>query len=550
VAKAVSDCPMADAVRAAYCAGEEDEAMEPRVLVNDRGTPVGRIADGDYCIFYDIRGEREIELTRAFTEPDFPHVRTADIRTHWVTMIPYSPDLDVRVAFPPPPPVADTLAETVTRAGRRLVKVCESEKAVHVSFFLNGKHAAAFVGEDRVVVPSPKGVANYAECPALAAEGVADAAVDAIRRDTHDLVFVNFANVDVVGHIENREAILRAVATVDTEAGRVVDAALAAGVTVLVTADHGTVEKWYYPEGAVDTGHTDSPVPFVVVDTALEGRGGEGLPEGGALTDVAPTVLALLGLEKPVAMTGRNLLESVGLPHRPRPRVLVLLLDGWGAGAGGPEDLIAAADTPVMDRLLGMYPATTVAASGPAVGMPEGTVGNSECGHLHIGAGRIVASDRVRIEQAIADGSFRANEAFQWAVQGAKRDGTRLHLVGIVSFYSSHGSVRHLLELLETARKAGVPEVYVHGMLGRRGERPESGAVYSQEIEEACARLGNARLVTLIGRFWSLDREENWDRIEKTYKAFVEGAGTPVRGRGLKAAASGDHEQGSTKRYG
>lgn len=516
---------MADAVRAAYRAGEEDEAMEPRVLVRADGRPVGRIGGGDYVIFYDIRGEREVELTEAFTDPAFAHFDTAPIETHWATMIRYSPELDVQVAFPPAGAVEDTLSECVSRAGLGQVKVSESEKAIHVSHFLNGKRSGPLPGEERVTVPSPNTL-HYDEVPEMAAPAVADAAIDALAGEAAFLV-VNFANVDVLGHIENREAILQAVATVDREAGRVLDAARDAGVTVLVTADHGTVEKWHYPDGTVDTGHTDSPVPLVLVDPSVEGRAGGLLREGGALTDVAPTVLDLMGLARPETMTGTSLLAE-SLPSRDGRRVLLLILDGWGEGDGSEADLIAAAETPTMDRLRGVYPSTRLSASGEAVGMPAGTVGNSECGHLHIGAGRVVPSDRVRIEQAIADGSFRENEAMVWAMEGAKRAGRPLHLVGIISFYSSHGSVEHLLELVRMAHERGVGEVYIHGMLGRRGERPESGAIYCEEVERECARLGTGRLATLLGRFWSLDREENWDRIEKTYRALVDGRGTPV----------------------
>ena len=516
---------MADAVRAAYRAGEEDEAMEPRVLVGADGRPVGRIGGGDYVIFYDIRGEREIELTQAFTEPAFAHFATAPIETHWATMIQYSPDLDVRVAFPPAGALADTLSECVSRAGLGQVKISESEKAIHVSHFLNGKRSEPFPGEDRVTVPSPNTL-HYDEVPEMAARAVADAAIDALAGEAAFLM-VNFANVDVLGHIENRDTILQAVAAVDREAGRLLDAVSETGVTVVVTADHGTVEKWYYPDGTVDTGHTDSPVPFILVDPAVEGRTDGVFREGGALTDVAPTVLDLMGLARPETMAGTSLLAD-SLPARGGRRVLLLLLDGWGEGDGSEADLIAAADTPNMDRLRATYPCTSLAASGEAVGMPAGTVGNSECGHLHIGSGRVVPSDRVRIEQAIADGSFRENEAMVWAMEGAKRAGRPLHLVGIISFYSSHGSVEHLLELVRMAHERGVGEVYIHGMLGRRGERPESGAIYCEQVERECARLGTGRLATLIGRFWSLDREENWDRIEKTYRALVEGSGTPV----------------------
>jgi 2,3-bisphosphoglycerate-independent phosphoglycerate mutase len=282
-------------------------------------------------------------------------------------------------------------------------------------------------------------------------------------------------------------------------------------VTTILTADHGTVERWYYPDGAIDTGHTDSPVPFILVDP--EGGSGIHLRFGGALTDVAPTVLHLLGLPRPAVMTGQNLVTSTppvgGIEGG--HRVLLLILDGWGIGDGGSGDLIAQAHTP-----------------GPAVGMPPGTVGNSEAGHLHIGAGRVVPADRVRLNQALEDGSWFEDEAFLWAMQGAKSDGTRLHLLGIVSFYSSHGSVDHLLALMEMARRQGVPEVYMHSMLGRRGERPESGAIYIEQVEREAEQLGVGQLATVLGRFWSLDREEHWDRIEKTYRMLVEGRGQPV----------------------
>jgi len=513
---------MAEAVRSAYRAGQEDEALEPLVRVDANGQAVGSIQDGDYVIFYDIRGEREVELTAAFVEPDFPHFGRPPMTVHFATMIEYHPDLDVEVAFPPLGQVQDTLFEVVSKAGLRQTKVVESEKAIHVSFFLNGKGQAAFPGEERVVIPSPHPASQAEMPPTMRAAAVADAAIQALRNPDQALVTVNLANVDVIGHIENRAAIRTAVQTVDAQAGRIIEAARQAGVTVVVTADHGTVERWLYPDGTIDTGHTDSPVPFVLIEPGLD----QPLRPGGALTDVAPTVLQLLGLSQPEAMTGQSLLTSPP-PARER-RVVLLILDGWGIGDGGPGDLIAQAATPVMDGLLARWPHTQLIASGPAVGMPPGTVGNSEAGHLHIGAGRVAPADRLRIDHALEDGSFYENPAFRWAMRGAKRAGKRLHLLGIVSFYSSHGSVDHLLALLEMARRESVPEVYVHSMLGRRGERPESGAIYIEQVERETERLSVGQVATVIGRFWSLDREGNWDRIEKTYRLLVEGRGQPV----------------------
>ena len=523
--------PLAEAVRAAYLAGEDDETIEPLVRVDAAGQPIGRVRDGDYVIFYDIRGEREIELTEAFVAKEFSPFPRQPMTTHWATMIEYHRDLNVRVAFPPFGAIHDTLSEVLSYAGLRQVKIVESEKRVHITYFMNGKRNEPFPGEEWHIIPSLE-FEGYLPPPAMRADAVTDAAIEALRDPTADLVVVNWANVDVVGHSEDREAIKQAVSTVDTQLGRAIEVADEMGVTALVTADHGTVEKWYYPDGTIDTGHTDSPVPFVLVAPHLPGVGVRG---DGTLIDVAPTVLELFGIEKPQAMIGTSLLVGGADAQRRRTRTALFILDGWGARDDPWGNLILEAETPVMDRLQATHPATRIEAAGEAVGLPNTvpnrpgkTVGNSEVGHLHLGAGRIVPSDRLRVDKAIADGSFFQNPALRFAMRGAKRDGTNLHLLGIISFYSSHGSVEHLKALLRMAKQIGVPRVYIHGMLGRRGEKPGSGAIYVGDIEAECERLGVGQFASLIGRFWSLDREHNWDRIEKSYRLLVYGDGRPV----------------------
>jgi 2,3-bisphosphoglycerate-independent phosphoglycerate mutase len=403
------------------------------------------------------------------------------------------------------------------------VKVAESEKAIHVGYFLNGKRKAPFPGERRVVVQSPED--PLAE-PEMRADEVAEALVNEIRAGAAALVVGNLANIDVVGHGEDKAAVLRAVEAVDRALGRVLGAASAEGLAAVVTADHGTAESWFYPEGAIDTGHTSSPVPFVLA--LPEGlNAGVELRQGGSLIDVAPTMLALLGLPRPSEMTGRDLVVP-GARRLQSSRALLLICDGWGVAAPGPGNLISQARTPVMDALSSRGAATILDAAGVAVGLPPGTVGNSEAGHLHLGAARVVQSDRVRIQKAIEDGEFFDNPALCWAAGRANASGARLHLMGIVSFFSSHGSLEHLFALLELARRAGGPEVFVHGFLGRRGEKPGSGADHLARVEDEAARLGVGRLVSVIGRRWALDREQNWDRIEKTYRLLVDGAGRQV----------------------
>ncbi len=517
--------PLAEAVSLAYRQGQEDETLEPHVLRNVRGAPVGRFRDGDAVIFYNIRGEREIELTRALTEKNFrPFPVAKDLGLRFATLVEYTADLNVPVAFPPPGTLSDTLGETLSRLGIRQARIVEAEKAYHVGFFLNGKREAPLPFEERIVVPTRKDVRLFDEAPEMSVAEVAEAVVEKIGDEDTRFIFANFANVDVVGHIENEAAVLRAVEAVDAALGRAVAAARRAGVPVLITADHGTVEKWLYEDGTVDTGHTANPVPFVLVDDAE----GFSLRTEGELADVAPTALQLLGIPQPAAMTGRTLIETLPPGFLPRRRLLMILLDGWGYNEEPRGNMIARARTPTMDALMTTCPRTALAAAGEAVGLPPGMVGNSEAGHLHIGAGRRVPSDRVRVEQAIAEGSFFRNPALLGVVRGATAAGRAVHLMGIVSFFSSHGSIEHLFALMELAGREGVRDLFIHAMLGRRGELPESGARYLSQIEEQCRRLGVGKVASVIGRYWSMDREENWDRIEKTYRMLVYGEGIPV----------------------
>ncbi|MBN2245095.1 MAG: alkaline phosphatase family protein [Candidatus Aminicenantes bacterium] len=524
-----TDSPIVDAVRNAYRLGQEDEALEPIIAVDEKDQPIGRFQDGDYVIFYDIRGEREIEITQSLIDKDFSHFHAEkNLHPHFVTMIEYSSKLDVKVAFPPEEKIRNTLTEVLSRQGFRSAKIAESEKAVHVGYFMNGKRENPFPNEERIVVPSPEGIDSYALCPEMSVSQVSQEIINKLQDPSCRVIIANFANVDVVGHIENEAAVKKAVEAVDRELKRVFDSCLKEKVTMLVTADHGTVEQWFYPDGAIDTGHTRNPVPFIVIDPSAKGSGKYILREGGSLIDIAPTVLELLDLQKPEEMNGESLLRSVPEEIEQERRILLLILDGWGIRDEKEGNLIMAAHTPNFDILWNEYPHTLLEASGEAVGMPAGSVGNSEAGHLHIGAGRRIYLDRVKIDRSIEDGSFYQNDAFLWAMENAKKEDKSLHLLGIVSFYSSHGSINHLFALIRLAEQIGVSKVFIHALLGRRGEKPESGAIYVDKVVKMCEEIGIGKVVTIIGRFWALDREDNWDRIEKTYSALVYGTGSHV----------------------
>ncbi|RJQ52277.1 MAG: 2,3-bisphosphoglycerate-independent phosphoglycerate mutase [Actinobacteria bacterium] len=208
----------------------------------------------------------------------------------------------------------------------------------------------------------------------------------------------------------------------------------------------------------------------------------------------------------------------------PRPLVLVVL-DGWGVGSGGPEDATAVADTPNLDRLERECPHTTLKSSGLAVGLPEGQMGNSEVGHLNLGAGRVVYQDLTRISAAIDDGTFFGNPVLVEACERAKRSRGALHLMGLLSDGGVHSQLTHLFALLELAKRQGQEKVFLHMFLDGRDVPPQSALTYVDELERECARLGVGAIATIMGRYYAMDRDKRWERVKKAWDAIVHGEG-------------------------
>ncbi|MBV8194395.1 MAG: 2,3-bisphosphoglycerate-independent phosphoglycerate mutase [Candidatus Dormibacteraeota bacterium] len=296
-----------------YGAGITDEFIEPAAMV-PQGTERVRIDDGDSVIFFNFRPDRARQLSHALVDPDFSGFERSRV-VHdlaFVTMTEYEKGLTPLVAFPNED-VEDTLAAMVSANGLRQFHVAETEKYAHVTYFVNGGRERAFAKEERLLVPSQR-VPTYDTVPEMSAKPIADAVVDHVRGGNDALVIVNFANADMVGHTGVFDATERAVEVVDTCVGRIVDATLEHGGAVLITADHGNAElKIDRRDGSPLTAHTTSPVPVI-----LCGTNATRLRDGGGLRDVAPTVLKVMGLPKPAAMTGESL-AAVRLSVRPQP---------------------------------------------------------------------------------------------------------------------------------------------------------------------------------------------------------------------------------------
>src|SRR5687768_906612 len=287
------------AVQAAYQRGETDEFIHPLVHVR-KGLPVATMRDGDGVFFFNYRSDRMRQIVAALTVPGFEAFDVSDRpRIAPVTMTQYDQTFAIPQAFPPFS-LAKILAEVLADQGRTQFRTAETEKYPHVTYFFNGGYEPPYPGEERCLIPSQR-VATYDLAPEMSAVGITDALCRTIETREHDFILCNYANADMVGHTGVLPAVVRAVETVDGCLARVLTSAEKAGVSVLITADHGNCEMMVDPAtGGVHTAHTTNPVPLVAV-----GARTASLRAGGSLRDVAPTVLGLLGMESPPEMTGR-----------------------------------------------------------------------------------------------------------------------------------------------------------------------------------------------------------------------------------------------------
>ena len=288
----------------AYARGETDEFVQTTLIVPEGQQPV-HLEDGDAVVFMNFRADRAREITKAINDADFtgfPRKVVCKLGAY-VTLTEYHQDFTYPIAFPPTS-ITHTLGEVLAENGLKQLRLAETEKYAHVTFFFNGGKEDPFEGESRILIPSPN-VKTYDLQPEMSAGQVTDEMVKAIEGGEFDVIICNYANGDMVGHTGIMEAAVKAVETLDASLKRVVTALDKVGGELLITADHGNVEQMVDPEtGVALTQHTTFPVPLV-----YKGRPGKHLLEGGNLADIAPTMLDMLGIEKPAVMTGRSLLS-------------------------------------------------------------------------------------------------------------------------------------------------------------------------------------------------------------------------------------------------
>lgn len=293
-----------DAIEESYREGVTDEFIRPIVHVTSDGKPVGVVEPGDMVVFFNYRNDRAKELTIALTQKDMPEFGMKTLPLYYCCMTPYDAKFEGLHILFNKENVENTLGEVVSRAGLKQLRIAETEKYAHVTFFFNGGREAQFEGESRILVPSPK-VATYDLQPEMSAPVVAEKLIEQLNEKTADFICLNFANGDMVGHTGMFSAIQKAVATVDDCVKKVVTAARENGYDVLIIADHGNADNAVNADGSPNTAHSLNPVPCIWVTDATDKT-----LDNGVLADVAPTLLQILGVPQPEDMTGKSLIKG------------------------------------------------------------------------------------------------------------------------------------------------------------------------------------------------------------------------------------------------
>ena len=295
------------AVKESFAADITDEFIEPTVIVDEKGDPVGTIGDNDSIVFINFRADRAREICHAFTDDEFDGFDRGESAPHifLTTMTAYDDTLTKAAVAFPPEKLENILSHVLAANGKKQLRLAETEKYAHVTFFFNGGEERIEEGEDRILIPSPK-VRTYDLQPRMNAAEVRDSLVEAINSDKYDVIIINFANPDMVGHTGVREAIIDAVSFVDKCMGGAADAVLAKDGILLVTADHGNAERMM-ENGVPMTAHTTNPVPFILISDSMK----DAELNEGRLCDIAPTMLELLHIRQPEEMTGVSLLKHI-----------------------------------------------------------------------------------------------------------------------------------------------------------------------------------------------------------------------------------------------
>lgn len=526
-----------------------DQILMPVVI----GEPDdGNIKPEDAIFYINFRTDRTRQLTGVFTHTDpkegkaFTAFAVPDsFAPHFTAMTHYADTLHPHEAFGPVA-LQNTLSDYWAALGLRQLHVSETEKKAHTTFFLAGQRDVQHPLEDWVH-PQSTGL-NYAEAPEMQAAKVGDTVVDSLINKKHDVIFANFANPDMVGHTGNFEAAKKAVEAVDAQLARIIQAAEESNAVVAIFADHGNAEEMVDEKGQPHTKHTFNRVPFIlklpgqpvqINFRALTDTFDDSGNPPSRLADIYPTIFGLYRWAVPKEVNGKNLiLNPETLPAfdvKQNPLVMVVL-DGWGMppekNPRNETNAVLQADTPAYDKLIETSPWTQLYTHGKYVGLPDDIFGNSEIGHMSIGSGRTIPTDIERINNAIASGDFFQNPALLAMSQHVLDNGSKLHVLGLLTEAGVHAHQSHWDAMLEFADRKKIKEVRLHLFTDGRDGPPTGGVQLIKDFQskiDAVNAKGNThvKIARIMGRQWAMDRDRRWGHTQLAFDAMVHGATTP-----------------------
>ena len=571
--KAVHDC---------YAQGIYDEHLPPIVQTNHQDEALGRIQEGDYVVMLNFRTDRLRKLTHALVDEDWPHFeRLQPGNKKVMTPVPYDAALVGKVET-----IAETCAvdkpidEVLWADGTTNFKIADGDKEAHALKFLRGQRDAPYGTEVIRIVPPRKIERDYSEAPEMTYRQITDQVLELADLEAKPVPqgivsgkvlkaedgstptvevsatkrnFVINYPIDQVGHSGNFEAAVKSCEHLDRELGRAVEGLLARGYKVLITSDHGNVEMMRYadkqPDGSIKrdrphSSHTANKVPLILVDPD---KPKAKLKSGLTLASVAPTLLHLRGLAQPSEMTGESVLVDEPVPQGGAQKTAVIVLDGFGINPDpeDPYDATKKAKMPYLDQLKRDCPMTELQAAGEEVGLRADAPGNSEVGHMHIGAGRVVKQAILELDDMIESefGSLGGEQgALAQLMRRAKEEGVRVHITGLASPTGQvHSSTKHLEAMLRTAALVGLEHVFFHAITDGRDSARDSGAKGLAQIQSTMEDIGVGQIVSILGRFWGMDRrkgEGNWERTFRAINMLMSGTDLPEE---LLSSCCGHH---------
>ena len=557
-------------------ANRDDYYISPIVVVDSKGEPVGKIEKGDIVIWINHRGDRSFAIMEALTNPDFnEHGNRFPVEDLDLTLIPfgryddeYFTNMGIQEAFPYSVKIESTLGSVLAENRITQARVAESEKYPHVTYFLDGRRNVIYPGEDTVIIPSEP-VADKDKKPEMKFAETAQAVIEFVKgtngREKKKVIVVNFA-LDIQGHElkGDKERGIRAVLATDKAVGEVLKAVEEEGGAAVVTADHGNIEETAILDkdgkplkdkyGVIPSKQHvfDNPVPFIV-----NGLGKVKLKKGGTLANITPTILEILGLPKPPEMD-ESLLVDYEYKEISGPVVLIIR-DGWGISKwDNPEanewNAVKLANPSVDKELMKNNPWRLLKAHGDAVGLPEYQMGDSDNGHVTIGAGKAYDTLYKQIIEQIENDEFSQNTVLLDAFKKAKQEKRNIHIIGLTSSGGVHSGDPYLPALLEMAKRNNLDSAEIKINLwpildGRDVQTripDQSGQYYLGQIQNKIEELelNNAQIAGIMGRYYAMDRdaikrdqkgkyEESsplWqERFKPAYRLWVYGEGVPVR---------------------